>query len=160
MARKMSPQSKKKKILMKNQLKNDTVVALKSHDSSRVEVLRYLISLIDKKELQLPPGGMSEADELAVLQKELKNKEESRELFLKGGRQDLVDQLDYEIKVLKEYLPAEVDEAEVVAKIVAARTELGDNFGLIMKKVLAEFAGAVTGDRASAIVRKVLSEGK
>ena len=77
-------------IMLKDKLKLESVNALKAHDQKLVDVLRFLVSLIDKKELQLPAGKMTEADEIAVLRKELKNKEESREMFAKAGRGDLV----------------------------------------------------------------------
>ena len=103
--------------MLKDKLKQQSIEALKSHDSKRVEVLRFLVSLIDKKELQLPVGQMTEGDEVSVLRKELKNKEEAKTLFAKGNRNDLVDQMDYEISIVKEYLPKEISEEEVT-KIV------------------------------------------
>jgi len=116
--------------------------------------LRFLISLIDKKELQLPPDGLTEAEEIAVLRKELKNKEESKEMFLKASRQDLVDQLDYEISVVKEYLPAEMSEdkiREIVEQVVA---EKGNNFGMVMKEVMIKTGGVVDGGVISRIVKE------
>ena len=142
---------------MRDKLKQDSVDALKARDNRRVEVLRFLISLIDKKELQLPPDSMGEADELVVLRKELKNKEESKEMFLKGGRQDLVDQLDYEISVVKEYLPAEIGEEKIREIVGQAVAEKGNNFGLIMKEVMVKTGGAVDGTVVSRIVKEVLA---
>lgn len=141
---------------MRNKLKQDSFDALKNRDNKRVDVLRFLISLIDKKELQLPPGGLTETEELAVLRKELKNKEESKEMFLKGGRQDLVDQLDYEIAVVKEYLPAEIGEDKIREIVRDVVTEKGNNFGLIMKEVMIRTGGAVDGGVISKIVKEVL----
>jgi uncharacterized protein YqeY len=143
--------------MIKDKLKQDSVLALKAHDQIRVDVLRFLISLIDKKELTLPPGTMGEAEELGVLRKELKNKEEAREMFTKGNREDLVKQTDYEITVLKEYLPAEIGEdrvREVVDEVIA---EKGNNFGLVMKEVMAKLGGAVGGDVVSRIVKEKLN---
>lgn len=93
--------------MLKDKFKAETVAALKSGDRKRVEVIRYLIALIDKRALQLPVDKMTEAEEVRVLRKELKNKEEDREIFSKAGRNDLVEQQDYEIGVVKEYLPLE-----------------------------------------------------
>ena len=107
--------------MIKDKLKIDSVEALKKHENIKVDILRFLISLIDKKEMQLPVGQMTESDELAVLRKELKNKEESKEMFLKGNRNDLVEQLNYEIEVLKTYLPQAIEEnqfIEVEEKII------------------------------------------
>lgn len=136
-------------MLLKDKLKKESVEALKSHDQKRVDVLRFLVSLIDKKELQLPVGQMVEADELGVLRKELKDKEESREMFLKANREDLVIQLDYEIEIVKSYLPSEISEEQIkkiVSEIVA---EKGANFGLVMKEAMVKFAGGVDGSVVS-----------
>lgn len=138
---------------MKDKLKKDSFESVKRHDQARVDVLRFLISLIDKKALQLPPGGMTEQDEVAVIRKELKNKEEAREMFLKGGREDLVKQLDYEISVVKEYLPAEMSDEELNSIIDEVMSTSGNNFGLVMKNVLAKVAGRVGGDRIAPIVK-------
>jgi uncharacterized protein YqeY len=143
---------------MKDRIKADSVAALKDHDQVRVDVLRFLISLIDKKALQLPPGQMSEAEEIAVLRKELKNKEESKGMFAKGNRNDLVAQMDYEIKVLQEYLPAGMNDEEL-EKIVdealrQAQGEGGINFGAVMKLVVARVAGRVGGERIAPMVKQ------
>ncbi|MDD3002254.1 MAG: GatB/YqeY domain-containing protein [Candidatus Shapirobacteria bacterium] len=143
--------------MMRDKLKKDSFDALKNRDNKRVDVLRFLISLIDKKELQLPPDGLTESEEVAVLRKELKNKEESREMFLKASRQDLVDQLDYEISVVKEYLPAEMSEdkiSEIVEQVVA---EKGNNFGMIMKEVMIKTGGTVDGGVISRIVKEKIN---
>jgi len=151
--------AEKQKVLedmMRDKLKKDSFNALKNRDNKRVDVLRFLISLIDKKELQLPSGGLPEEEEIAVLRKELKNKEESKEMFLKGGRQDLVDQLDYEILVVKEYLPAEIGEEkikEIVDEVLKNRIGEDINFGLIMREVMSKTGGAVDGSVVSRIVK-------
>ncbi|MEI8068165.1 MAG: GatB/YqeY domain-containing protein [Candidatus Shapirobacteria bacterium] len=143
--------------MLKDKLKQDSVVALKSRDNKRVGVLRFLISLIDKKEMQLPPGAMTEVEELGVLRKELKNKEESREMFLKANRDDLVTELDYEIVVVKEYLPQDVSEDKIEEIVLAVIAEKGDNFGLVMREVMARLGGAVGGDVISKIVKEKIN---
>lgn len=143
--------------MLKDKIKEDSVVALKSHDNRKVEVLRYLISLIDKKEMQLPVGEMKEEDELSVIRKELKNKEESKEMFLKGNRNDLVDQLDYEIALVKEYLPKGLDEVEIIKFVDEAIAKVGSNFGMVMKEVVQKVAGRAGGDVISKIVKEKIS---
>ena len=143
--------------MLKDKIKKESVEALKAHDNKKVEVLRFLISLIDKKELQLPLGQMTEAEEIGVLRKELKNKEESREMFVKANRTELVEQIDYEIEIVKGYLPKEVSEekvTEIVAEIVA---EKGNNFGLVMKEVMVRLGGVVDGGVVARIVKEKMS---
>ena len=143
--------------MIRNKLKQDSFDALKNRDNKRVDVLRFVISLIDKKEMQLPPGGLTEAEELSVIRKELKNKEESKEMFLKASRQDLVDQLDYEIKVVKEYLPSEISEDKVTEMVEQAIAEKGNNFGMIMKEVMVKTGGMVDGSVISRIVKEKIN---
>lgn len=142
--------------MLKDKLKINSTEALKNRDSKRVEVLRFLISLIDKKELQLPVGQMTEAEEVAVLRKELKNKEEAKEMFIKGNRSDLVDQMDYEIAVVKEYLPAEISIEKIEEIVLQMIEEKGNNFGLVMKETMIKLEGAVDGGVVSRIVKEKL----
>lgn len=143
--------------MLKNKLKKDTVEAVKNHDQRKVDALRFLVSLIDKKEMSLPVGQMTEADEVKVLRKELKNKEEAKEMFAKGNRGDLVAQLDYEIELVKSYLPAEITEDEI-RKVVGEVVEAGEvNFGLVMKEVMIRLKGEAEGSLVSKIVKEKLS---
>lgn len=143
--------------MLKDKLKKDSIDALKNRDSKRVEVLRFLVSLIDKKELQLPVGQMTEADELGVLRKELKNKEEAKVLFLRGNRLDLVEQMDYEIAVVKEYLPPEINEEKIEKIVKQVVGEKGNNFGLVMKETMAKLGGMVDGGVVSRIVKEKIN---
>ena len=144
--------------MIKDKIKIDSVEALKNHENNKVDVLRFLISLIDKKEMQLPVGQMTESDEIGVLRKELKNKEESKEMFLKGNRNDLVDQLDYEIEILKKYLPEEIGEEKVIEIVTKVIAEKGNNFGLVMKETISQLNGAVDGGVVSRIVKEKINQ--
>jgi uncharacterized protein len=143
--------------MLKDKIKQESVEALKNHDQKLVDVLRFLVSLIDKKELQLPVGKMTENDEIGVLRKELKDKEESREMFLKAGRSDLVEQLDYEIEKVKSYLPAEITEEQIRKLVDEIVVEKGNNFGLVMKEVMVKLGGLVDGGIVSGVVREKIS---
>ena len=132
------------------------MVALKAGDSKKSQALRYLVSLIDKRALQLPPEGMSESEVLSVLQKEMKNKQESKEMFEKAGRQELVDEVVYEMQLLASYLPAAVSEEEIKAGVLEVKATLGNNFGAVMKEVMGRFKGRAEGNVVSRIVKEVL----
>ncbi len=143
--------------MLKDKLKADSVTALKSGDNLKVERLRYLISLIDQKELTLPMGQLTETDEIMVLQKELKNKEESRLLFLKGKRLDLVTALDEEIELLKSYLPQMMTVEEITALVGEMRANLGNDFGAIMRAVKNQTGGRASGELIARIIKEQLS---
>lgn len=143
--------------MWRDQIKKEAVEALKSGDSKKVNVLRYLVSLIDKRELQLPPEGLTETEEINVLRKELKNKEEAREMFSKAGREELVEEQDYEIEIVKKYLPQELDEAELKKIVNEVATEKGKIFGAVMGETMKRVAGRASGDLVSKIVREILA---
>lgn len=144
--------------MWRDQIKQEVVVALKSGDKKKVEVLRFLVSLIDKRELQLPPEGLTEAEEINVLRKELRNKEEAREMFLKASRDDLVKEQDYEIEIVKSYLPKELEEKEIREMVVKVIEEKGNNFGMVMGETMKKVAGKASGDLVAKIVKEELDK--
>jgi len=143
--------------MIRDKLQKDSFEALKARDNRLVDVLRFLKSLIDKKEMQLPPGSLTEIEETKILNKELKDKEESREMFAKAGRNDLVEQLDYEIEIVKRYLPELISEEQVTKMVEEVIAEKGNNFGMIMKEVMIKTAGAVDGSIISRIVKEKIN---
>jgi len=143
--------------MWRDQIKKEAVDALKSGDSKKVEVLRFLVSLIDKKEMQLPPDALTEAEEINVLRKELRNKEEARSMFEKAGRDDLVKEQDYEIEIVKSYLPKELSEDELRKIVEEVLVEKGSNFGAVMGETMKRVAGKANGDQVSKIVKELLA---
>lgn len=143
-------------MLVKEKIKQAVLAAMKAHDQQLVDALRFLVSLIDKREYQLPPDSMTEAEEVNVLRKELKNKEESREMFVKAGRNDLVTQLDYEIALVKEYLPKEMTDDEVASVVDEVIAGGANNFGMVMGQVMKKVAGRVGGEVVTRIVKEKL----
>lgn len=144
--------------MLRDQLKNDAMIAVKAKDLKKANALRYLVSLIDKKELTLPAGKMTDVDVVAVLQKEMKNKEESLSMFEKAQRLDLVAETKFEIDLLSTYLPKALTEAEVESMIDEAIAAKGNNFGAVMGIVVAEVAGRMGGTIISQLVKKKLGQ--
>ncbi len=144
--------------MLRDQIQKQAVEALKSGESTKANALRFLVSLIDKRALQLPPGEMSETEEIQVLRKELKNKEEAKAMFAQGGREDLVAEQEAEIQLVKAFLPQEMSEdqiREIVKKVV---TDKGNNFGMVMGETMKLVAGQAGGELVSKIVREELSQ--
>lgn len=152
--------------MWRNKIKTDADSALKAGDSKKVGALRYLLSIIDKKALTLPPDSFGEKEEIAVLQKELKNKQEAKEMFEKASRADLVAEQDYEIEILKGYLPVamnDTDLAKIVDETIARLTIDMEKpypaslFGTIMKEVGILVSGKAEGSEIAKIVKIRLS---
>lgn len=144
--------------MLRDQIQKQAVEALKAGESKKANALRFLVSLIDKRALQLPPGEMSETEEIQVLRKELKNKEEAKAMFAQGGREDLVAEQEMEIELVKTFLPQEMSEdqiREIVKKVVVDK---GNNFGAVMGETMKLVAGQAGGELVSKIVKEELSQ--
>lgn len=139
-------------------IKTDVHQALKKGEKERVKILRYLISLIQREGLS-SDKPLDQVAVLAVLQKEMKRKQESLEMFNKAGREDLITEQKREIKTLSGYLPEQMGKEEVgriVEKILKA--EPGLTFGEVMGKLMPQLKGRVGGEIVSLVVKEKLSE--
>jgi uncharacterized protein len=129
--------------------------AMKAGEKGRVGALRLVLS-----ELQKAAKDGSD-DELAVLRRERKRRLEAAAQFRDGGRPELAEQEESEAKIIEDYLPAELDDAELNAIVAAAIAETGasepKDMGQVMKVVMERAQGRAEGKRASARVREALS---
>lgn len=144
-----------------DKIRTDLNQALKEGDLLRVSVLRFLLSQIKNIEIQkCPPGSgktLNEEDVFAVIQKSAKERNESIEMFKRGGRQDLVDKESQELAILKEYLPEQIPEAEVrriVKEVIGGGTK---DFGRVMGQVMGQVRGKAEGATVSEIVKEELA---
>lgn len=140
-----------------DKIHSDVVTALKAGDSKKANALRYLLSLVDKKAFNLPLGSkLSEGEVLGVLQKELKNKEESKSIFEKAGREELAGESEWEINLLKSYLPTMLSREEIKAIILEIVASGEKNFGNIMRQTMVKGGGRADGNIVSLVVKEVL----
>src|ERR687883_438814 len=99
-------------------------------------------------------------DELAVLRRERKRRQESAAAFRSGGRPELADAEDAEAEVIAAYLPAELSDDELRAIVAAAVAETGasspKDMGQVMKAAMPRVAGRADGKRVSALAQEAL----
>ncbi len=142
------------------QIEKDLPVALKAQEALKVSVLRMMKAALKNKQVEL--GKLPEDWEaVAVLRTLMKQRRESIEQFRKGGREDLAEKEEAEIKIIQTYLPAAVSDEEIDAAVAAAVTETGaagpKDMGKVMKAVMAKFAGRnVDGKQVNEKVRAKL----
>ncbi len=141
-------------------IEKDLPTALKAQQALKVSVLRMMKAALKNKQVEL--GKLPEDSEaVAVLRTLMKQRRESIEQFRKGGREDLAEKEEAEIKIIETYLPAAVSDEEIDAAIAAAVTETGaagpKDLGKVMKAVMAKLAGRnVDGKRVNEKVRSKL----
>ncbi len=123
--------------------------AMRAKAADRLSALRLILNGLKEREIALRGDGVaiSDADELAVLAKMVKQRQESVKVYLEGARQDLADKEAAEIKVIEEFLPKQLTGAEVEAAIAAAIAEVGaasvKDMGRVMAVLKAKYTGSM-----------------
>ncbi len=137
----------------------DYIKSFKAHDQARVDVLRLIKAALKNAEIELRIHLMSDAQAIAVLMKEGKKRKESITLYNQGNRPELAAIEEAELKVINEYLPAQMGDEElqkIVADVVAEMKPTPKDFGKVMSAVMAKVKGQADGNRVSAAVKALL----
>jgi uncharacterized protein YqeY len=136
-------------------LKSDLITYMKAQDIEKLNVIRSIINEINIRYMK--NIKITNEEVLKVLRSEIKKRKESIESFEKGGRQDLVEKEQNEVKVIEQYLPTEISDEELFNKVKAVIDAAQDkSFGVIMKSAILAINGATDGKRVSAAVKKAL----
>lgn len=139
--------------VMKDAMRSKDTVALEALRAIKSELLLAQTSTGSKEEI-------SEADEIKILQRLVKMRKDSAEIFTTQNRPDLAEPELAQISVIEQFLPAQLSEAEVeaiVAKIIAETGASGiASMGKVMGLASAEIGGQAEGKTISAIVKKLL----
>lgn len=135
--------------------------AMRSKDSLRLSVLRMMKAAVKNKEID-EMKTLDEGEVLAVLNTLVKQRKDSVEQFRKGGREELAQKEEAEIKIIEEYLPAAASEEDIRRAIEEAVQETGaasiKDMGKVMKAARERLAGkSVDGGRVSQLVKEKLS---
>ncbi|MCG9972192.1 GatB/YqeY domain-containing protein [Christiangramia crocea] len=136
--------------------------AMKAKDSAKLEALRAVKSAILLANTESSSkDGLSEEEELKLLQKLVKQRKESAQIYKEQGREDLAEPEIKQAEVIEQFLPEQLSEAEIEAKVdeVIAKTGASgmQDMGKVMGIATAELAGKADGKTISTIVRKKLS---
>jgi len=135
--------------------------AMRSKDTLRLSVLRMMKTAVKNKEVE-KMKSLEEPEVLAVLNGLVKQRRDSVEQFRNGGREELAQKEESEIKVLEEYLPAAASDDDIRKAIEAAIQDTGavtiKDMGKVMKAALALLAGKTAdGARVSQLVKEKLA---
>lgn len=136
-------------------LRSDQVAARKAADKDRTLVLGTVLAFLKNREIELG-RTLTDTETIEVLRKQIKQRDDSVEQYTKAGRQDLADREQFEITVLRGYLPPEADPEEIReaarAAVAGGATELGKLMGALMGR----FKGKADGKVINQIAREVL----
>ena len=144
---------------LKQQLDNDVIVSMKSKDSFKTKLLRNLLSKIKQIEVDTQQT-INEEQILTVLQKQIKQRKESCQIFKDNNRKDLADIEEQELIILESYLPKQMDE-ETLTLIVKSTidsleaTSMKD-MGRVMTAIKQDTAGKADPSKVSSLVKEYL----
>ncbi len=145
---------------MKEQLQADLVVAMKTHDETKKWVVKMIKAGIQLAEVA-KGKELDQEEILALIQKEIKTRQETKADAEKAGREDLVTQADKEIAVLKTYLPTQLNEEELkdLVRSVISQCNASSikDMGVVMKTLQPLLAGRTSNAEASRVVRELLT---
>jgi uncharacterized protein len=147
---------------MQEKIDADLKKAMRSQDAERLSVLRMVKSALMNAaiEMQGARAQLPDPDAIAVIRKQVKQREDSIEGFEKGGRPELAAKERREIEFLTEYLPQPLTEDELEQLVKGAIAEVGAaskaQMGAVMKVATQKAGGRVDGRTLSQAVQKAL----
>jgi uncharacterized protein len=142
-------------------LMTDLGTAMRTKDTGRRDVLRYLRSEVKNAEIE-KGRELTDEEVLGVIQRQIKQRRESIEQFQKGNRQDLVDAENAQIQILETYLPPQLDQAElerIAAELaeeldLSGARDMGKLMGPLREKVGTQAEGRAISDAARTVLEQ------
>lgn len=141
-------------------LQQEIKAAMLAKDADRLGTLRLLKSAMGYAQIERKAESLSDAEVVAIIQKEIKKRRDSFEQYTKGGRPELAEKERQEIAVLEVFLPAPLSPEELERLVRAAIQEAGatskKDMGAVIKVVQARAAGRADGKLISTLVGQML----
>jgi len=150
--------------MIRDDIKAALITAMKGGDKQGTAALRLIQSSIKNRDIEARTGKAPEDDDtlvVEVLQKMVKQRRESIDMFVKGNRQELADAESAEVAVIERFLPQQMSEAETSSAIEAIKVELGasgmKDMGRVMAELKARHAQSLDMSKASGLVKAALA---
>jgi len=150
--------------MIRDDIKSALIQAMKARDEAKTAAIRMIQAAIKNRDIELRTAATQPDDDVMiteVLQKMVKQRRESIEMFDKGGRPELADAERAEMAVIESFMPQQMSEDEAKAAIAALVSELGaasvKDMGRVMAALKERFAGQMDMGKASGLVKAALS---
>ena len=150
--------------MIRDDIKAATIAAMKGGDKETTATLRMVSAAVKNRDIEVRTGGAPANDDqlvTEVLQKMIKQRRESADIFRKNGRDDRAVLEETEIAVIERFLPKQLSDAEAEAQIRAIVAEAGassmKDMGRVMALVKERLGGSIEPARASGLVKAALS---
>ena len=152
--------------MLRERLTTEMKEAMKAGDKRKLGTVRLIQAALKDKDIELRGAGKGPASDdeiLALMQKMIKQRQESVAMYDQGGRPELAEQEREEAKVIQSFLPQQMADDEVRAAIAGAIADTGaasmKDMGKVVGALRAKYAGRMDFGRASALVKEILPKG-
>lgn len=152
--------------MLRERFTADMKEAMKAGDKGKLGAIRLIQAALKDKDIEARGTGkepLSDEEILALLQKMVKQRQESIAMYEQGGREELAQAEKNEVEVISSYLPKQMDETETKAAIEAAIAETGaasmKDMGKVVAALRAKYAGRMDFAKASGLVKEMLPKG-
>lgn len=142
--------------MIREEIHQQMIQAMKQKNHSELETLRYLWSEIKNQEIDCH-HELSDDEVVQVVKREVKRRREAIEQFRAGDRDDLVRDEQEKLKLIKRYLPQQMSRDQVEQIVDKVLQESQSDFGKVMKQVMEKTQGQVDGKLVAEVVRSKLS---
>ncbi len=142
---------------LKQTLTDTIIVSMKAREIERVKVLRNVQAVIKQIEIDRQTE-LDDAEVLEILQKQLKQRHESLTIFTENGRDDLANKEQFEIDIINEYMPKQMDDAELAALVNAEIAEQGATSMRDMGSVMGILKTKTAGRADPALISKLVKD--
>jgi uncharacterized protein YqeY len=147
-----------------DRIRADLNDALRQKKEDKLRTLRFLLAAVNNLIIEkyppgkggLPQSGLPDGEVIEVIQRLVKTHRESIEAFQKGGRDDLVQREETELRILQSFLPEQLTEEEIKKMVSQIKARGVSNFGQLMKEIMEMVKGRASGDLVAKIVRGAL----
>lgn len=144
---------------LKDSLQKDMIAAMKAKDKATLSTVRMLKAAVANEEINLG-HDLSADEEISVLSHELKQRKDSLQEFEEAGRDEAVEKLKNEIKIVQKYMPAQLSAEEVKEVVQTTIEEIGAtseaDFGKVMGAVMPKLKGKADGKLVNSTVKELL----
>lgn len=148
---------------MREKLSSELKAAMKGGQKRRVETIRLINAALKDRDIEARTSGqpVGDAEIFSLMQKMVKSRQESQEIYAKAGREDLATREGEEIAIISEFLPQQMGEGEMATAVDAAIAGIGagsiKDMGKVVSALKADYAGRMDFAKASAMVKSRLA---
>ncbi len=151
--------------MLRDAIQNAIKESMKNHQPERLSTARMILAGIKEKDVDARGKGKecaAEADLMSMMQTMIKQRQESAKMYREGNRPELAEKEENEVKIIEEFLPRQMNDAETEAAIAEVIAEVGassmKDMGAVMSKLREKYAGQMDFGAASGKIKAALNK--